>query len=231
MEGDAVALFLDFDGTLVELAPAPDAIAPAVGLADRLAQLAARLEGRCAVVSGRAIDDLERHVGRINIAKAGSHGADIRGACGESLGVGAKSLPPEIEIELRAYAKDNGIDYEHKAHGGALHYRSNPGEGERAVAFATKLATEHGWKAQGGKFVIEIVAGTSDKGSAVRTFMDSDTFKGACPVFIGDDLTDEAGFAVCQELGGAGILVGDREGSCAQFHLPDVTSVHNWLEI
>lgn len=231
LEGSGIALFLDFDGTLVEIAPAPDAIVPVPSLADHLAQLSQRLDGRCAIVSGRAIDDIERHVGPLSVAMAGSHGSDIRSALGQPIGEGARSLPPEIETALRTYAKDNGIDYEHKAHGGALHYRGNPDEGPRAVAFAEELAAMHGWKAQGGKCVIELVAGTGDKGSAVRAFMTSEVFTGARPIFIGDDLTDEAGFAACQELGGAGILVGAREGSCAQFHLPDVASVHNWLEI
>ena len=228
---ERIALFLDFDGTLVELAPGPDAISPMPGLSGRLLTLAERLEGCCAVVSGRAIDDIERHVGRLKVAIAGSHGSEIRTASGEALGAGATSLPSEIETALRAFADEHGVDYEHKAHGGALHYRSNPAQGERAVAFATSLAQEHGWKAQGGKCVIEILAGTSDKGSAVRTFMASPTFKASRPIFIGDDLTDEAGFAACEELGGIGILVGEREETGAHYRLPDVQSVHTWLGI
>ena len=231
LKGGETALFLDFDGTLVELASAPDAIVPVPRLADHIAQLSRRLDGRCAIISGRAIDDIEQHIGPLSVAMAGSHGSDIRSASGDPIGGGAKSLPPEIENALRTYAKDNDIDYEHKAHGGALHYRSNPDEGPSAVAFAEELAAKHGWEAQGGKCVIELVAGTGDKGSAVRAFMASEVFAGAKPIFIGDDLTDEAGFAACQELGGMGILVGEREGSCAQFHLPDVASVHKWLEI
>ena len=226
-----VALFLDFDGTLVELAPGPDAISPLPQMADRLLALAGRLEGCCAVVSGRAIDDIERHVGPLKVAIAGSHGSDIRSASGEPLGGGATSLPSQIETALRAFADEHGVDYEHKAHGGALHYRSNPDQGDKAVAFAKTLAAEHGWKAQGGKCVIEIVAGTSDKGSAVRTFMATQIFKDARPVFIGDDLTDEAGFAACEELGGLGILVGDRGETGAHYRLPDVQSVHTWLGI
>jgi trehalose 6-phosphate phosphatase len=228
---ERVALFLDFDGTLVELAPGPDAISPMPGMADRLLSLADRLEGCCAVVSGRAIDDIERHIGPLKVAIAGSHGSDIRSASGEALGKGARGLPLEIEQALRAFANEHGVDYEHKAHGGALHYRSNPSQGDKAVAFATALAHEYGWKAQEGKCVIEILAGTSDKGSAVRTFMATQTFEGSRPIFIGDDLTDEAGFAACQELGGIGILVGEREETGAQYRLPDVQSVHIWLGI
>jgi len=231
LEGDEVALFLDFDGTLVELAQRPDAIAPLHAMADRLARLADRLGGRCALVSGRAIDDIERHIGRVPICVAGSHGSDIRNAAGERLGERAKTLPSEIEMALRAFAVENGVDYEHKAHGGALHYRGNPEMGERTVSFARSFAAQHSLKAQGGKCVIEILAGGSDKGSGVRALMATAPFSGAQPFFLGDDLTDEAGFAACQALGGAGILVGDRKETGAQYHLPNVSSVHTWLEI
>lgn len=230
-KGHDTALFLDFDGTLVELAKGPDAIAPIEGLVDRLSALSQRFQGRCALVSGRAIDDIERHLGPVGIAIAGSHGSDIRSAEGKPLGEGAKSLPYDIEQALREFAADNGIDYEHKAHGGALHYRTNPAQEARTVAFAVQLARKHGWKAQGGKCVIELVAGTADKGSAVEAFMATPAFEGSRPFFIGDDLTDEAGFAVCSALGGAGILVGERERTAANYRLPDVPSVHTWLEI
>ncbi|MEM1051312.1 MAG: trehalose-phosphatase [Pseudomonadota bacterium] len=230
-QGRAVALFVDFDGTLVELAKEPDSIAPAAGLADHLMTLAHRLQGRIAVVSGRTIDDIERHIGPLSIAVAGSHGSDIRSAFGKSLGNVARSLPAQIDAALRTYANENDVIYEHKAHGGALHFRSNPEAGESASAFAKKVASDHGWKAQSGKCVIEIVSGDGNKGSAVRTFMNTPEFQHARPFFVGDDLTDEAGFAACQELGGAGILVGERDETFAQYRLPDVSSVHTWLEI
>ncbi|KEO91143.1 hypothetical protein EH31_00330 [Erythrobacter longus] len=230
-KGKELALFLDFDGTLVEIADGPDEIAPIAGLADRLARLADRFDGRCALVSGRGIDNIEHHLGTVSIAIAGSHGSDIRFASGKGMGQGARSLPSEIEAELRAFSHEHGVEYEHKSHGGALHYRRNPEMGERAVTFAKELAAKHGWKAQGGKCVIEILEKGSDKGSAVRSFMKDAPFAGSCPIFIGDDLTDEAGFAACQELGGVGILVGKRADTCAGYRLADVSSVHNWLEI
>ena len=135
----------------------------------------------------------------------------------------------EIERELRAYAAEYGLDYEEKPHGGALHYRSAPEKGEAAHAFGEALAARHGWVAQGGKCVVELVAGKADKGTAVAALMDSAPFKGSRPIFLGDDLTDEKGFAVCNDLGGSSILVGTREPTIAQHQLPDVTSVHRWL--
>jgi trehalose 6-phosphate phosphatase len=231
LERGEVALFLDFDGTLVEIAEGPDAIEPRAGLAESLQELSQRLCGRCAIVSGRAIRDIEKHLGPLGVAVAGSHGSDIRSADGAALGAGARSLPAEMEAALRAFAEEQGLDYEDKPHGGALHYRRNPGQGEQALAFAQDLAETHGWAVQSGKCVVELVAGEGDKGSAVRTLMETPGFAGARPFFIGDDLTDEAGFDACAALGGGGVLVGDPRETSARYHLPGVAAVHDWLEL
>jgi trehalose 6-phosphate phosphatase len=226
-----IALFLDFDGTLVEIAPGPDAIVPKDGLASSLELLCQRLSGRCAIVSGRAIADIEAHIGPVTLPMAGSHGSDIRTHDGRRLGEGAKSLPDAIEKRLRAYAADAAIDYEQKPHGGALHYRRDPEAGPAAHTFAEKLAAEHGWAVQSGKCVVELVASDANKGGAVHHLMRSEPFAGAQAYFVGDDLTDEAGFAACQVFGGAGILVGNRKNTCARYRLPDVAAVHTWLEL
>ncbi len=231
LEKGALALFLDFDGTLVELASGPDEIDPREDIAEMLEALAARLDGRCAVVSGRAISDIEKHAGPLAIALAGSHGADVRAADGEVIGKEALGLPEKVENLLRSYAGREGLDYEHKPHGGALHYRRNPNHGPRAHAFAEAIASEHDCAVQGGKFVVELVAKGADKGTAVAALMETAPFAGALPVFLGDDLTDEAGFRACQERGGLGVLVGDRRETCADHALFDVAAVHQWLEI
>jgi len=223
------ALFLDFDGTLVDLAAGPDRIAPRAGLAGALAALAGRLEGRLAVISGRAIADIERHIGAIEIAAAGSHGSDIRTACGDALGGGPAGLPDAIARALEDYAAREGLAYEAKPHGGALHFRAAPERGEAARQFAGELAREHGWQVQGGNNVVELVARGTSKAGAVRAFMEAHPFAGARPYFIGDDLTDEAGFEACEAMGGAGIIVGDREPSAATYRLQGVADVHAWL--
>lgn len=231
LEEGPVALFLDFDGTLVGLAPGPDAIRPREGLGNRLGSLSDRLGGRLAVVSGRGLIDIERHIGRLEVAGAGSHGADIRRADGSAVREGLQGLPPEVEARLRKYADRNDLHFESKPHGGALHYRADPSAGPAADAFAGKLADEHGWTIQRGKCVVEIVPPDADKGGAVDAFMNEAPFAGARPFFIGDDLTDEAGFAACERHGGAGILVGERAETCARYALEDVDNVHEWLKL
>lgn len=231
LQGGPVAVFMDFDGTLVEIAPGPDAITPLPDLAVRLANLDQRMGGRAALVSGRALSDIEKHIGPVPIAGAGSHGSDIRLRDGSAVGEAPSGFPVSIRTALTQFASDNGLDYEDKPHGGALHYRASPEKGEEAEAFARQIAEQHGWKAQSGKCVVELVKGDADKGSAVRALMQQQPFAGSVPIFVGDDLTDEAGFAACQQLGGFGILVGERASTQAGYKLADVASVHHWLDL
>ncbi|KWV92735.1 trehalose-phosphatase [Erythrobacter sp. YT30] len=223
------SLFLDFDGTLVDIASGPDAIEPRQRLAQDLCRLAEKLEGALAIISGRGIADIEKHIGPIEVAAAGSHGSDIRRADGSNVGDPPQALPEAMEARLRAFARENGLDFEYKPHGGALHYRSSPDQEDAAKGFAAQLARDHGWELQHGKCVVELVEGHSDKGTAVAAFMEEAPFAGTKPLFIGDDLTDEKGFAACETLGGGGILVGDRTPTKAHYRLPDVASVHRWL--
>lgn len=225
----ATALFLDFDGTLVDIAPTPDAIHVPDGLARRIDELAGRLAGRLALVSGRGIADLERHLGPLPVACAGSHGADLRSAEGKGLGVSARPLPRELVDEVREFAQHHGLFHETKPHGAALHWRRRPEVEQTAIAFAERLADEHHLTVKRGKGIAELVAPGADKGTAVRTFLGREPFSGACPIFVGDDVTDEDGFAAARALGGLAIAVGEREADQADYALADVAAVHHWL--
>lgn len=227
-ESGPVALFLDFDGTLVDLAPTPDGIAVPETLNAALHALGERLEGRLALVSGRAIVDIESHLGPVQLARAGSHGSDCRMADGTNLGDVPSGLSEDILAEIAQFAKEKGFAREDKPHGAALHYRSDPTLEGDGLAFANTLAAEHGLDVKRGKCVIELVGQGANKGSAVEAFMAEAPFKGATPVFIGDDVTDEDGFAAATAAGGFGILVGARE-SVAKFGLADPAAVHHWL--
>jgi trehalose 6-phosphate phosphatase len=200
-------------------------------LGERLCALAERLGGRLALVSGRAVDNLEQHCGPLGIACAGSHGLSRFSAARERLGEEPSALEPGVLVALAAFAREEGFDLETKAHGAALHYRSDPSLEARGVDFAGALAGEHGLVVKRGKCVIELVPPGGDKGSAVRAFMAEEPFAGAIPVFVGDDVTDEDGFAAVQELGGFGVLVGKRSPSAARYGLADPAAVQQWLEL
>jgi trehalose 6-phosphate phosphatase len=228
-EEGPLALFLDFDGTLVEIAPTPDGIAVPETLGAGLFELAARLGERLALVSGRAIPDLERHLGPLRIARAGSHGAARELADGSALGALAEALPATAAEALRAFATETGFALEEKQHGAALHYRANPALEPHGLSFAQELAQAHGLEIKRGKCVIELVRPGASKAGAVRAFMEVPPFAGSRPVFIGDDVTDEDGFAAAADLGGFGILVGDRTPTIARYQLADPAAVHEWL--
>ena len=228
-EGSALALFLDFDGTLVELAPTPDGIDVATGLAQRLNALGETLGGRLALVSGRAIVDLEKHLGPITLAVAGSHGSDCRKAGGVPLGDPPGGLSDEVLEQIRSFAAAEGFDLEDKPHGAALHYRKDETLEPKGLTFAQDLAATHDLDVKRGKCVIELVGPGANKGAAVAAFMAETPFHGATPVFIGDDVTDEDGFVKAQEMGGFGIIVGERTGTIAKYRLASVAAVHHWL--
>ena len=230
LAGDApLALFLDFDGTLVELADTPDGIHVPATLCERLKALADRLEGRLALVSGRALADIEEHLPGIAVARAGSHGAARKYPEGRWLGEEPKGLPAVVTDAMRGIAERDGLLYETKSHGGALHYRAGPEKGPAVLAFAQDLADEHGLAVKTGRAVVELVRPGADKGGAVRAFLATPVFAGAQPWFVGDDVTDDDGFSACSDLGGGGVLVGDRENSTADFALANVARTIEWL--
>lgn len=226
-----LALFLDFDGTLVEIADAPTSISVPDRLGARLECLSNRLGGRLALISGRAVPDLEAYLGDLRIARAGSHGLARFTADGIGLGAEPDPLPDAARRSLEEFATSSGFLLETKPHGAALHFRSSPHLEVPGVEFADRLARLHGLQIKQGSCVVELVSRDADKGAAVRAFMDVEPFSGARPVFLGDDLTDEDGFAAASALGGFGVIVGNRRPTAAAYCLPSTATVHRWLEL
>lgn len=229
---DNASLFIDFDGTLVELAERPDAVVVDDPLRDLLSGLAAALPGRVALVSGRSIEQLDGFIGPLaaELGLAGSHGAEHRWRDGLHHSPERPEALDAAESALREFARRHeGIVIEPKSYGVGLHYRLAPAHGERALEIAGALAEEHGLGLQPGKMMVELKLSAGDKGSAIRTFMDRAPMAGTVPVFLGDDLTDEPGFAVARELGGAGILVGQPRETGARYWLDGVSAARAWL--
>ncbi|HEY0625551.1 MAG TPA: trehalose-phosphatase [Allosphingosinicella sp.] len=227
---EGAALFLDFDGTLVELAETPDAIRVDPELPSLLKRVATRLGGRLAIVSGRSIQDLERHMDCAGVAVSGSHGLELRLADGEHIPLSAPVDLNEAREEIRSFAASlHVLLVEEKPRSVALHYRQAPERQKEVEEFMAALAKRSGLTVQAGKMVLELRPKGADKGDAVRALMAEPQFAGARPLFVGDDLTDEDAFEAAAALGGAGILVGPERPSAAVWRLPNVAAVAAWL--
>ena len=225
------ALFLDFDGTLVELADSPDAIQVSPALRPLLERLSRRLGGRLAIVSGRAIHDLDSHLGRCGIAVSGSHGLELRFADGAGLPLATPGGLAPARAELLALSDaDPRLLVEEKPASVALHFRRAPERAAEAEALVAALAARTGLAVQPGKMVLELRPPGADKGDALRRLMREPPFAGARPLFVGDDLTDEHAFEAAAELGGDGILVGPERPTAGVWRLADVAQVAAWLE-
>jgi trehalose 6-phosphate phosphatase len=228
---DSTALFLDFDGTLVELADTPDGVSIPTGLRPALERLRQKLDGRLAIISGRSLVDLKRHLPLHGVAFSGSHGLELQLADGTRLPL---SVPLGLDemcqaVEEFAAKIGGGLLVERKPAGIALHYRLAPVEAERVEAFMARLAKKTGFALQHGAMVAELRAHGATKGDALKAFMTEPPFANARPVFVGDDLTDEDGFAEAAALGGAGVLVGPPRPSAARYGLESVKAVADWL--
>jgi trehalose 6-phosphate phosphatase len=229
------ALFVDFDGTLVELAPTPTDIRVSDQLPGLLSGLAARLGGAVALVSGRSLANLAPLVAPFGGPMVGQHGNEIRYPDG-SLTTGTGDGAPDIAIKvartaLTPFAEAHpGIMLEDKGGTIALHYRGAPDLGDPSRE-AVRNAIEAGGgrlRAIDGNRVIELVPRRVGKGGAITTLAAEPPFRGRVPVFVGDDATDEDGFAAVDALGGVSVKVGSGP-SAAQYRLPDVAAVWAWI--
>ncbi len=242
------ALFLDLDGTLLDLAPRPELVQVPESLPGLLGSLARELDGALALVSGRplgAIDALIPSVspsvcpgltlGRLDAA--GTHGAEWRQggrvetlassdpAAVEALGVLARGLRAQVENRP-------GLLVEDKPGALALHYRLAPEREAEALELAERTAQALGpaYRLQHGKQVVEVLPAAAGKGTAIRRFMAVPPYAGRTPVFAGDDLTDEDGFAAVESLHGISIRVGPPGAPTrARHRLDSPAALRAWL--
>ena len=223
------SLFLDFDGTLVDLAPRPDAVRVSVELSDLLSRLHQRLDGRVAILTGRAAAQVNELLGPVTILVGGHHGLETSGRTGA--GVRRPDVLDSVVSDLRQLeAEFPGVLVEDKPLGVALHYRQAPDAEEACRLAAQSAAQRSGLEIQPGKMVFELKPHGANKGDALKTMMAEQPFAGTRPVFLGDDLTDEPAFLAAQDMGGAGIIVGDRAPTTAGYRIASVDEALQWLK-
>jgi len=236
--GDA-ALFLDVDGTLLEIAPRPEFVIVPPTLPLLLDRLAAERRGALALVSGRPLSDIDRLFAPWRGAAAGVHGAERRRLDGGVVrrldgpaDLAAATALDRLRPALAELAQRMpGVWLEDKGRTLALHYRAAPERGSEILDLARR------WVPQGddflrliaGKMVVELQPRFYGKDGAIAAFMAEPPFQGRAPVFLGDDTTDEDGFAEINRRGGLSIRIGGPAPTAAVHALPSVSAALEWL--
>jgi trehalose 6-phosphate phosphatase len=224
-------LFLDIDGTLLEIADTPSAVIVDPALNTLVAAVAQRLNGAVALVSGRSIATIDQLFAPLKFPAAGQHGAERRSAAGVVC-KDHSSRDSDLDgarVPLRNFVDAHpGALFEDKGLSIAVHFRLAPGleaDARRAVVAAAAALAHH--EVQAGSQVFEIKPRGFTKATAAEAFMREPPFAGRIPVFVGDDLTDEPGLRFAERAGGVSIAVGTR--LTGQWRLESPREVRRWL--
>src|SRR6476620_6654734 len=223
-----IALFLDLDGTLLDIAAAPRDVSAPAGLSTTLQRLQRTLSGAVAILTGRTMDQADRRLSPLNLAGAGVHGAELRVEPEGEIEVISGPVPaPLVAAVERLDHSIHGVFVEHKGIALAVHYRSAP-------AFEPMLETElrglldthtNRLVLSPGRRVLELAPRESSKGTALKRLMQAPR-----PVMIGDDLPDEAALDVAASLGGVGLKVGGEHFRRRGTHFSGPAQVRSWLQ-
>lgn len=226
------AYFLDIDGTLAELAATPRDVRVPRATLDLVTALSASTGGAVALVSGRSIGDIDRMFPFAGLHVVGQHGSERRDARGERWmldGVGRHLDAARARLAAEV-AREPALLLEDKGRSIALHYRAAPRLEAIVLDLVERVLRGLGsdFAMQRGKYVVEIRPSGVHKGTAIEAILAGPPFARRVPVFIGDDVTDEMGFAVVNARGGHSVKVGDGP-SVARWRLKDVSAVTKWL--
>jgi trehalose 6-phosphate phosphatase len=233
VRGNDLALFLDVDGTLLEIAATPDRVRVPASLRNTLQLAHRREQGAFALLSGRSLEELDELFGPHRFPASAKHGLELRLPSGEV--VRAEADPAVLDPARRWLSslprEHRGLLLEDKAVALAMHYRLAPRMEAEVDTIMSEIVQELGgaFVLRRGKCVIEIVPRGFDERSAIRLFMQQPEFAGRTPVFVGDAPSDEVGFQAVNEMGGHSIRVGNLEQTAARFRFSSVSTVAAWL--
>jgi len=223
------ALFLDIDGTLLDIAPRPDAVIVPAPLRDNLGALSRSL-GAVALLSGRPLSGIDALFAPLVLPAAGQHGAEVRNGAERLTSAPLPSLRALVP-PFRQFADANpGIVVEDKGNSIAVHFRQAPGLADAVRALADRLAgSVTDLEVMPAKMAVDIKPRGTTKSDAIAWFMARTPFAGRVPVFLGDDRTDESGFAAVNDRNGISVKVGGRSGTAARFFIESPVAVREWI--
>jgi trehalose 6-phosphate phosphatase len=230
-----LAILLDVDGTLLDIAPTPLEVVVPPSLAQTLAAVSERMGGAVALVSGRPIAEMDAFFSPLRLPAIGGHGAEMRPlANGEIVDKRSKWIEPVFKQRLKDIAaRHPGVLVEDKGYSIALHYRQAPKQGialVHDVRHAFKAWADRSFELLAGKAVLEIKLAAFNKGTAVRELMTYPPFVGRAPIFVGDDRTDEDAFKVVPDFHGHAMSVG-RRLPWVEGYFRSPAEVRQWLEL
>jgi trehalose 6-phosphate phosphatase len=230
---DDCALFLDVDGTLIEFSADPAGVRLLPQVREAIGAVSDRLGGAVALVSGRPLAQLDALFAPLRLPAAGLHGHQLRSIAEAEADIPADTSAFLHDLHREAAhlaAAHPGVLVEDKGVSLALHWRAAPQAAAAVAEFArARIDALPSYRLQPGDHVVEFVPEGADKGRALERMMARAPFAGRVPVFVGDDLTDEYGFAAANRAGGWSVLVGARGSSAATHALDDTRAVHAWL--
>ena len=222
------ALFLDFDGTLVDLAERPSLVQVPQDLPALLASVSAAVGEALAIVSGRRLASIDALLAPMRFSGAGLHGAELRTDPRETAPPQQSTLDHAAQWLAARLEGDPALWLEDKGAALALHYRGAPERAADAECLLRDAVAGLDVEVIAGKCVFEARPRNVNKGQALRELMRLPPFAGRRPLYVGDDTTDEDGIRAAQALGGAGIKVGEGNSDAA-LRLENPAAVRAWL--
>jgi trehalose 6-phosphate phosphatase len=231
VQADEWALFIDIDGTLLDMAPAPDAVRVPPELVATLERLRHTFDGAVALITGRRDADADRLFAPLKLPASGVHGAEARSACDGAATLLAEPVPAALTAAVQAVARSlPGILVEDKGTALAVHYRNAP-EAHTALERELRRTIQRwdGFAVRTGRKVLDVVPKAHTKGTGLAWLMRLPAFQGRRPIMIGDDHGDELAIAAAERLGGLGLTVGGEHFSADGADFQSPAGVRSWL--
>jgi trehalose 6-phosphate phosphatase len=230
---EQIALFLDVDGTLLEIAATPDRVRVPSSLRNTLQLSCERQHGALALFSGRSLEEIDELFYPCRFPASAMHGVEIRVSSGRVI---RPEFDPAMLDSARRWLKllqkeNRGLLMEDKGIAVAMHYRLSPGLASEVEVVMKEMAAELGesFVVRHGKCVFELMPRGFDERTAIEFFMNEREFAGRTPVFVGDDEFDEVGFQAVNDMGGHTVRVGDLALTAARYRFSTVSTVVAWL--